>query len=63
MGRNRRKEHLPSRALIGRTACGRDADKVLMADQPDEGHATCNPCVDDWHFADVRGEPAYPLAA
>ena len=54
-----RKIHLPSRLRLEVTACGRDTQAVTMADEPDEGHATCKRCVDDWHFADVNGERLY----
>ena len=32
------------------TACGRKQGKVAMADEPDEGHATCERCIDIWHL-------------
>ena len=53
------KIHLPSRTNRRNTACGRDTMAVKMADEPDEGHATCSHCIDDWHFADVNGEAPF----
>ena len=54
-----RKTHLPSRLTPGITACGRDTQAVIMAAEPDEDYATCWRCYDDWHFADVNGEPSH----
>lgn len=52
-----RKIHLPQPLIrnpfeysIVWTACGRWQDWVDMADEPDEGHATCLRCVDYYHF-------------
>ena len=56
---SRAKDHLPSRYYRSVTACNRLQSGVVMADEPDEGHATCVTCRDDWHFADVNGEQPF----